>query len=77
MTTEFNAKQVFALRLPRSMRIEAVRIAKRKAISLNEFVALAVAEKIARSELLNSEPLVSDKADLEEEGFEVVRKETL
>jgi hypothetical protein len=77
MTTEFNAKQVFALRLPRSMRMEAVRIAKRKAISLNEFVALAVAEKIARLELLNSEPLVSDKADLEEEGFEVVRKETL
>ena len=74
MTTEF---KTFALRLPRSMRMEAVSIAKHKKISLNEFVALAVAEKIARLELLNPEPLVSAKADLEEEGFEVVRKETL
>jgi hypothetical protein len=77
MTAEFKGKQVFALRLPRSMRIEADRIAKHKKISLNEFVALAVAEKIARLELLLSEPLNSEKADSEEEGFEVVRKETL
>jgi predicted HicB family RNase H-like nuclease len=56
MTTEFKAKQVFALRLPRSMRMEAVRVAKNERISLNQFVALAVAEKIARLELLHSKP---------------------
>ena len=77
MATEFKAKPAFALRLPRSMRMEAVRIAKHEKISLNHFVALAVAEKIARLELRHSEPLDSDKADLEEEGFAVVRKETL
>jgi hypothetical protein len=75
MTTEFKAKPSFALRLPQSMRIEAVDIAKREGISLNHFVVLAVAEKIARLEVLHSRTPDSDKADLQEEGLAVVRRE--
>jgi hypothetical protein len=44
--------KTFPLRLPRSTRIEAGEIAAREGISLNQFIALAVAEKIARMELM-------------------------
>lgn len=40
----------FPLRLPRSMRLQAVEHALREGISLNQFIALAVAEKITRLE---------------------------
>lgn len=39
---------VFPLRLPVSMRISAHDLAAREGISLNLFIAMAVAEKIAR-----------------------------
>jgi len=74
ITAEFKPKPAFALRLPRSTRIEAVRIAKHEKISLNHFVALAVAEKIARLELLNLEPLDSDKTELEEEDSRLLEE---
>jgi hypothetical protein len=72
MTRESKAKPMCALRLPKSMRIEAVEIAKREGISPNHFIALAVAEKIARLEVLHSRTPDSDKADLQEEGFAVI-----
>jgi hypothetical protein len=67
MTTKFKARPVFPLRLPQSMRIEAAEIAKREGISINHFVALAVAEKIARLESLHSGTLDSKQADLQVE----------
>ena len=54
MTTKPKVPLSFALRLPQSTRVEAAEIAKREGVSLNQFVALAVAEKIARMELLDS-----------------------
>jgi hypothetical protein len=40
----------FPLRLPLSTRLEAINIAQREGLSLNQFIGLAVAEKIARLE---------------------------
>jgi hypothetical protein len=48
ITTQPKAPPVFPLRLPLSTRIEAAEIAERQRISLNQFILLAVAEKIAR-----------------------------
>jgi hypothetical protein len=76
MTTESKYRRVFALRLPLSTRIQAAENAEREGVSLNQFVALAVAEKIARLAVLHSRTPDSDKADLQEEGFEVVRRES-
>lgn len=42
---------VFALRLPKSTRLQASEIAKREGLSLNQFITLAVAEKLTRMEL--------------------------
>jgi hypothetical protein len=44
------AASVFPLRLPRSTRYSAVDIANAEGLSLNQFIALAVAEKIVRME---------------------------
>ena len=49
------------------MRIAADGIAKQEGISLNQFVALAVEEKIVRLEFLDSAPPDSVKADLQAE----------
>jgi hypothetical protein len=43
-----------------------VEIAKREGISLDHFVALAVAEKVARLELVHAERLDSDNTELQE-----------
>ena len=40
----------FPLRLPRSMRLIADDLAEREGISLNQFISLAIAEKITRLE---------------------------
>jgi predicted HicB family RNase H-like nuclease len=40
----------FPLRLPKSTRLQAVELAKREGLSLNQFIALAVVEKITRFE---------------------------
>lgn len=40
----------FPLRLPISMRRQATEIAQREGLSLNQFISLAVAEKITRLE---------------------------
>lgn len=43
----------FPLRLPRSTRQRAVELAHNEGLSLNQFIVLAVTEKIVRLELLN------------------------
>lgn len=40
----------FPLRLPKSMRLQAVELAHVEGISLNQFIAIAVAEKLTRIE---------------------------
>ena len=45
----------FALRLPRSTRFQANEIAKAEGISLNQFITLAVAEKITRLQAISME----------------------
>jgi P27 family predicted phage terminase small subunit len=42
----------FPLRLPKSIRLQAVELAKREGLSLNQFIALAVVEKIASYTIL-------------------------
>jgi hypothetical protein len=49
--------KTFPLRLPRSTRIEAGKIAAREGISLNQFIALAVAEKLARMGLMQPDAI--------------------
>ena len=41
------AQSTYPLRLPRSVKVEVERRAKREGISVNQFVATAVAEKLA------------------------------
>lgn len=68
----------FALRLPLSMRRQLIELAKSEGISLNQFITLAIAEKIVRLELTtaNAEPdrlaiypLIEDKATSEPYPF--------
>ena len=61
MTTE-SKFQVFALRLALSTRAQATEIADREGISLNQFILVALSEKIARLEFLRPGTLKSDKA---------------
>lgn len=42
----------FPLRLPKSTRHQAVEVAKAEGLSLNQFITLAVVEKIARLEAI-------------------------
>ena len=48
--TENTKATTFPLRLPKSTRLQAVDLAQREGLSLNQFIALAVAEKITRLE---------------------------
>jgi len=50
MTKDKSRPLSFPLRLPLSMRRQAVEIAQREGLSLNQFISLAVAEKITRLE---------------------------
>ena len=47
---------VFPLRLPTTTRIQASELASRDGISLNQFISLAVAEKIVRLQSTEAEP---------------------
>lgn len=58
---------VFPLRLPRSTRQEATEIAKREGLSLNQFITLAVAEKIVRIE---QGPMLRPRLEAEETSTE-------
>lgn len=42
----------FPLRLPRSTRERAIEVAQKEGLSLNQFITLAVTEKIVRLELM-------------------------
>jgi hypothetical protein len=48
--SDYARRQMFPLRLAPSIREAAGRLAQRDGISLNHFISLAVAEKIARME---------------------------
>jgi predicted HicB family RNase H-like nuclease len=45
----------FPLRMPKSTREQAIEMATREGISLNQFVSMAVAEKIVRLETPSAE----------------------
>ena len=46
--SEVKLPATFPLRLPKSTRLQAVEIAKREGLSLNQFIVLAIAEKLTR-----------------------------
>jgi len=46
--TDNEHPRTFPLRLPVSMRVQAIESAKHEGISLNQFIMLAVAEKMER-----------------------------
>jgi predicted HicB family RNase H-like nuclease len=48
-------QKTFPLRLPNSLRIDAVRTALEEGISLNQLISLAVAEKLMREEQILKE----------------------
>ena len=50
MSKEISRPISFPLRLPFSTRRQAIEIAQREGLSLNQFISLAVAEKITRLE---------------------------
>ncbi|WP_109489261.1 hypothetical protein [Occallatibacter savannae] len=50
MSREISHPISFPLRLPFSTRRQAIEIAQREGLSLNQFISLAVAEKITRLE---------------------------
>lgn len=50
MIKESSRPMSFPLRLPFSTRRQAIEIAQREGLSLNQFISLAVAEKITRLE---------------------------
>ena len=57
----------FPLRLPHSMRKQANELAHREGLSLNQFISLAVAEKITRLEQsvwLERKPHIAENARL-------------
>jgi predicted HicB family RNase H-like nuclease len=43
----------FPLRLPHSTRVQAVEIAKREGLSLNQFIVIALVEKITKMTMLH------------------------
>lgn len=47
--------QSVPLRLPRSTRLEAIDAANSEAILLNQFITLALVEKLARMQIVNGE----------------------
>ena len=61
MTTE-SKFQLFALRLALLTRAQATEIAEREGISLNQFILVALSEKIARLEFLHPGTLKSETA---------------
>jgi len=50
MADEYFRRQMFPLRLSPTMRHQANELAHREGISLNQFISLAIAEKISRME---------------------------
>lgn len=53
---------VFPLRLPTTTRMQANELASLDGVSLNQFITLAVAEKITRLQSANDEPAPADPA---------------
>ena len=51
----------FALRLPKSTRFQASNFAKREGVSLNQFIVLAVGEKIIRMEAMKPHGETADR----------------
>ena len=49
-------RKLFQLRLSHSMRVQANERARRECVSLNQFIAQAVAEKITRMECARAHP---------------------
>ncbi len=45
-----NDKSTYSLRLPKSLKNEVAKMAKRDGTSLNQFIAMAVAEKVSALE---------------------------
>lgn len=50
MADEYFRRQMFPLRLSPTMRHQANELAHREGISLNQFISLAIAEKLTRME---------------------------
>lgn len=50
MADEYFRRQMFPLRLSPTMRHQANELARREGISLNQFISLAIAEKLSRME---------------------------
>jgi len=53
----------FPWRLPLSMRRQAIQVAQREGLSLNQFISLAVAEKITRLEYGSWPERTSDESE--------------
>lgn len=68
--SEFIFPAVFALRLPRSTRRQAHEMAKQEGLSVNQFITLAVAEKIVRLEAREFESSLLSDAQDESDGPE-------
>lgn len=56
----------YALRLPRSIKDGAQRLAEREGVSLNQFIATAVAEKLSVMETMNYLEERARRANMEE-----------
>lgn len=66
MDAEQKRKQSFLLRLPTSIREQAIHMAHQEDTSLNHFISLAVAEKITR---LTQKPVILQEAMLKNGTF--------
>ena len=53
----------FSLRLPRSMRVQLDSIVRREGTSINQFICIAIAEKIIRSEEIMEANETGESAD--------------
>ena len=62
-----NSTANYALRLPRSLKTEVERLAAQEGISVNQFIATAVAEKI--SAMKTAQFFVERKAQADEAAF--------
>ena len=63
-----NRSKTFALRLPKTTRRQASDLANREGLSLNQFICLAVSEKIIRIEIDHS-PAAKRARHAEESQF--------
>ncbi len=65
-----NKMSTYPLRLPKSLKDEVTKVAKRDGASVNQFIAIAVAEKISA---LETEAFFAERAkDLDPEAFRAI-----